>query len=81
MIYLQKIYLRADSKRTNISREYEKISILIAGITSIFSTIFLFLNIILSYFEKFFAYNSVIRKIFKFKTIRDTDTFNLINDL
>ena len=54
-----KIYLRADSKRTNISRQYEKISILIAGITSIFSTIFLFLNITLSFFEKFYAYNSI----------------------
>ena len=76
-----KIYLRADSKRTNISRQYEKISILIAGITSIFSTIFLFLNITLSFFEKFYSHNSIIRKIFKFNGIRDTDTFKLINDL
>ena len=66
---------------TNITREYEKISILIAGITSFFYIIFLFLNIILSYFKRFYAYNSVIRKIFKFHSIRDTDSFELLNDL
>ena len=76
-----KIYLRADSKRTNISREYEKISILISGITSFFYCIYLFLSIFLSYFKRFYAYNSVIRKIFKFHSIRDTDTFELLNDL
>jgi hypothetical protein len=76
-----RIYLRTDTKMTNITREYEKISILIAGITSFFYIIFLFLNIILSYFKRFYAYNSVIRKIFKFHSIRDTDTFDLLNDL
>ena len=79
-IYFDKftrIYLRTDSKRTNISKEYEEISILIEGIISIFSTNFLFLSIILSYFE-FYVYNSVIRKIFKFKSIKDIGSFNFI---
>jgi hypothetical protein len=76
-----RIYLRVDSKRTHISRDYDKISMLIAGISSLFSTIFLFVQIIIKYINRFYAYNSIIRKIFKFKGIRDTDPFNLINDL
>jgi len=75
------IYLRADTKIINISREYQKISILISGITSFFYSIYLLLKFILFYFKRFYAYNSVIRKIFKFHCIRDTDTFDLVNDL
>ncbi len=76
-----RIYLRADTKRTNISREYEKVSYLIANISSLFSTIFLFLSFFISYINKFYAYNSVIRKIFKFSNVHGTNTFHLLNNL
>ena len=76
-----RIYLRVDSKRTHISREYDKFSILIAGISSIFSTIFLFIQIIVTYFNQFYAYNSIIRTIFKFNCIEGTDTYNLHDNL
>ena len=76
-----RIYLRVDSKRTHISREYDKISFLIVEISSLFTTIFYFLQIIVSYFNRFYAYNSIIRKIFKFNCIEGTDTYYLINNL
>ena len=76
-----RIYLRVDSKRTHISRDYDKISMLIAGISSLFSTIFLFVQIIIKYINRFYAYNSIIRKIFKFNSIEGTDTYYLHNSL
>ena len=76
-----RIYLRVDSKRTHISREYDKISFLIVEISSLFTTIFYFLQIIVSHFNRFYAYNSIIRKIFKFNCIEGTDTYYLINNL
>ena len=76
-----RIYLRADTKRTNISREYEKFSYLIANVSSLFSVLFIFLRFFVSYVNRFYAYNSIIRKIFKFNNIQGTNTYDLLHNL
>ncbi len=76
-----RIYLRADTKRTNISREYEKFSYLIANVSSLFSTLFFFLRFFVSYINRFYAYNSIIRKIFKFNNIKGTNSYEFLRIL
>ena len=76
-----RIYLRADTKRTNISREYERASNVIARIFSICSLIYFVLKNIISYLDKFYALNSVIRKIFKFNNVEGTDSHNLVRNI
>ena len=75
------IYLRADSVRTNIERRYQKISECIAQISGIFSTLFIFLRLIMSYVNNFKANNNIFRNIFKFKNIKDTASYSLIQNI
>ena len=71
------IYLRADSSRTTISRNYQKISESIAEISAIFSNLFIFLCIIVRYINDFYSNNNIFRYIFKFKNIKDTESYDL----
>jgi hypothetical protein len=73
--------LRADSVRTNIERRYQKISECIAQISGIFSTLFIFLRLIMSYVNNFKANNNIFRNIFKFKNIKDTASYSLIQNI
>ncbi len=76
-----KVYFRADSVRTFIERKYQKISECIAQISGIFSTLFIFLRLIISYINNFNANNNIYRNIYKFKELKDTESYTLIQNI
>ena len=61
-----KIYIRAGQQRNIIERRYMKLTDFAADVSSILSTLLLVLFVVLTFINKFFAYESVMRKIFKF---------------
>ena len=63
------IYVRADTKKTEIKRKYEKLTEFFAGFSSLFVVSFNLLNIILNYINNFYAEHSIIKRIFYFKDI------------
>ena len=76
-----RVYLRADSIRTNISRKYQKISECIAQVSSIFSTLFIILRLIISFIDEFYANNHIIRNVYKFKDVKDTKTYTFLRNI
>lgn len=63
-----KFYLKADSKRIEIVRKYMKINEFFAEMLSLFSGILFLLRILVGMLNNFYAYNSIMKKIFLFKT-------------
>ena len=73
-----KIYIRADLKKTEIKRAYQKITEFYADASSILIGLYEFLIIIISIINNAFAENSFIKKLFIFKGIKDKH-FNMQN--
>ena len=73
-----KIYLRADLKKTEIRRTYQKITEFYADASSILVGIYEFLIIIISIINNFYAENSIVKKLFIFKGINNK-YFNIKN--
>ena len=73
-----KIYMRADLKKTEIKRTYQKITEFYADASSILVGVYEFLIIIISIINNFYAENSIIKKLFIFKGINDKH-FNIKN--
>ena len=66
-----KIYIRADTKKTEIRRTYQKFTEFYADASSILIALYDFLNIIISFISNFYAEQSVIKKLFIFKEMDD----------
>ena len=66
-----KIYIRADIKKTEIIRTYQKLTEFYADASSLLIGLYEFLIIILSYLNNFYAESSVIKKLFIFKGINN----------
>ena len=62
-----KIYLRADTKKTEIRRTYQNLFEFYANISSLLIGVFRVLVLILNFFNNFFAESSFSNKIFIFK--------------
>ena len=73
-----KIYMRADLKKTEIRRTYQKITEFYADASSILFGIYEILIIIISSIDKFYGENSIIKKLFLFKGINNK-YFNIHN--
>ena len=73
-----KIYMRADLKKTEIKRTYQKIIEFYADASSILVAIYEILIIIISTINKFYGENSIIKKLFLFKGINNK-YFNIQN--
>ena len=71
-----KIYMRADLKKTDIRRTYQKITEFYADASSILVALYEFLIIIVSIINNFYAENSISKKLFIFKGI-DNKYFNI----
>ena len=71
------IYIRADTKKTEIKRKYEKLTEFFAGFSSLFVVSYNVLNIVIYYVNNFYAELSIIRKVFFLKDIENNkfDTF------
>ena len=66
-----KIYIRADTKKTEIRRTYQKLTEFYADASSLLIAVYDFLNIIISLMSTFYAEQSIIKKLFIFKDMDD----------
>ena len=62
-----KIYLRADTKKTEIKRTYQKLTEFFADASSLLVFLYDFLVIIFSFINNFYAEQAIIKKLFFFK--------------
>ena len=69
--YYGNIYIRADTQRSEIKRQYQKITEFYAGVSSLFVLIYYSLSIIINFINSFYAELSISKKIFLFKEIED----------
>ena len=74
--YYANIYIRADTKKTEIKRKYEKLTEFYAGFSSLFVAIFNALSLLLAYINNFYAEHSIITSIFYFKDIENNNKFD-----
>ena len=72
-----KIYIRADTKKTDIRRDYQKLMEFYANATSLLIGIFRVLVIIFNFIDGFYAENSITKKIFFLKEFEDKDHFDI----
>ena len=72
-----KIYIRADTKKTDIRRDYQKLMEFYANATSLLIGIFRVLVIIFNFIDGFYAENSITKKIFFLKEFEDNDHFDI----
>ena len=72
-----KVYVRADTKKTDIRRSYQKLMEFYANTTSLLIGIFRKLIIIFNFINEFYAENSIIKRIFFLKEIDDNTHFNI----
>ena len=66
-----KIYIRADTKKTDIRRTYQKLTEFYADASSLLIAVYDFLYIIISFITNFYAEQAVIKKLFVFKEMDD----------
>ena len=71
-----KIYIRADTKKTEIKRTYQKLTEFYADASSLLIAVYDFFTLIISALNNFYAEQSIIKKIFLFKDI-DNKNFNI----
>ena len=71
-----KIYIRADTKKTEIKRTYQKLTEFYADASSLLIAVYDFCILIISALNNFYAEQSIIKKIFLFKDI-DNKNFNI----
>ena len=62
-----KMYIRADTKKTDIRRTYQKLTEFYADASSLLIAVYDIINIILSIISNFYAEQAVIKKLFLFK--------------
>ena len=70
-----KIYVRADTKKTDIKRTYQKLTEFFADASSLLIFLYDFLVIIFSFINNFYAEQAIIKKLFIFKGM-DNKHFN-----
>ena len=66
-----KIYVRADTKKTDIRRTYQKLTEFYADASALLIALYDFLDIIISFINNFYAEQSVIKRLFIFKEMDD----------
>ena len=72
-----KLYIRADTKKTDIRRNYQKIMEFYANTTSLLIGIFRALTIIFNYINGFYSDNSLIRKLFFLKEFENYNKLDI----
>jgi hypothetical protein len=76
-----KIYLRSALQRNIISRKYMKLTEFAADMSSILSQILLFLFVTVSIINRFYANQSVMKKIFQFKNTKNKQGDAFMNEV
>ena len=72
-----KIYVRADNKKTDIRRNYQKLMEFYANATSLLIGIFRILIIIFAFINGFYMENSITKRIFFLKEFEDNNNFDI----
>ena len=76
--YFSKIYIRADLKKTVITRKYQKFMEFYADASSLLIALYEILVVIFNYVDTFYAHHSLSKTIFFFKELKDEDNFNIL---
>ena len=63
--------MRADLKKTEIRRKYQKLMEFYADASSLLAALYTVLDIITSFFNNFYAYHSLAKRLFFFKELED----------
>ena len=71
-----KVYIRADTKKTEIKRTYQKLTEFYADASSLLIAVYDFFILIISALNNFYAEQSIIKKLFLFKDIDNKYFFN-----
>ena len=71
-----RIYIRADTKRTDVKRRYQKLMEFYADLSSLMITLYRLMIIFFNYISTFYAMHSVSKRIFFFKDIEKKKHFN-----
>ena len=66
-----KIYIRADTKKTDIRRTYQKLTEFYADASSLLIAFYDFMTLIISFITNFYAEQAIIKKLFIFKEMDD----------
>ena len=72
-----RVYIRADTKKTVIKRNYQKLFEFYANATSLLIGLYRLLIIIFNYINNFYAENSLSRRIFFFKEFENINNINI----
>ena len=73
-----KIYIRADTRRTDIKRKYQKLMEFYSDLSAIMITLYRLMIIFFNFVNTFYAMHSVAKRIFFFKNI-ENKKFNIFN--
>lgn len=78
-----RIYIRADTRRTDVKRKYQKLMEFYADISSLVITVYRLLIIFFNFVNTFYAMHSVAKRIFFFKEIQKKrfNVFKRTNDI
>ena len=74
-----RIYIRADTKRTDVKRRYQKLMEFYADLSSIVISLYRLMIIFFNYINTFYAMHSVSKRIFFFRNIENKKHFNFFN--
>ena len=73
--YYAKLYMRADTKKTDIRRTYQKLTEFFADASSLLIAIYDFLIIIILFINNFYAEQAIFKKLFIFKGMDNTNFY------
>ena len=73
-----KIYVRAGLTQTLIQRQYQKLTEFLANVTSLFSSILMFLFFLITNLNKFYCRESIMKRIFQFQDNKRSKSYNSI---
>ena len=67
--YYMKIYIRADTKKTEVKRRYQKLMEFYADTSSLLEALFQLIFFVITFINSFYAEHSLSKKIFLFKEV------------
>ena len=73
-----KMYVRAGLSQTLIQRKYQKLTEFLANCTSLFSSILMFLFLLITNLNKFYCRESIMKRIFQFQNNKRSKSYNAI---
>ena len=72
-MYYAKMYIRSETKKTEIKRKYQKLTEFYANSSSLFNGLIQVLFVIFNYINNFYSEHSITKKLFFFKEIENNN--------